>query len=236
VSSAEKAITTVNALTTYLPHLLALSCSSPYWEAEDTGMASARTKVFEVMPTAGLPPQLRNWAEFELFLAALINAGSISTVREVWWDIRPHPGFGTVELRMCDGIPTLEEVGAIAALSQCLVEWFDRLIDAGEEVPVRSTWIVRENKWRAARYGLDANIILNRKGETRSLREDLAQLVASLMPIAVELGCAQELADVMVIAERGGSYQRQLKVVSEGGDLRDVVASLTGELVSGVES
>ncbi|MDQ1249194.1 MAG: glutamate---cysteine ligase / carboxylate-amine ligase [Actinomycetota bacterium] len=233
VRSAEKAITTVNGLTTYLPHLLALSCSSPFWESEDTGLASARTKVFEVMPTAGLPPRLDDWAEFELFLDALIRAGSISTVREVWWDIRPHPGFGTVELRMCDGIPSLMEVSAIAALAQCLVTWFDDLIDAGAEVPLRHTWVVRENKWRAARYGLDAQIITDDHGDHRPLKEDMLELVEQLRPIADRLGCRAELDLIPTMVAQGGSYRRQLDLVARGADLRDVVASLTRELTDG---
>lgn len=236
VRSAEKAITTVNALTTYLPHLLALSCSSPFWESEDTGLASARTKVFEVMPTAGLPPRLENWSEFELFLDALIRAGSISTVREVWWDIRPHPGFGTVELRMCDGIPSLMEVAAVAALAQCLVTWFDELIDAGAPVPLRHTWVVRENKWRAARYGLDADIITDDHGNHRPLVEDLLELVEHLRPIADRLGCRAELDHIPTMIEFGGSYRRQLDLVADGADLRDVVASLAKELVDGPQA
>lgn len=233
VRSGEKAIQTVNGLTTYLPHLLALSCSSPYWESENTGLASARTKVFEVMPTAGLPPQLTGWGEFERFLDALIRAGSISTVREVWWDIRPHPGFGTVELRMCDGIPTMQEITAVAALAQCLVTWFDRTMDSGGRPPIRPSWVVRENKWRAARYGLDAEIILDEHGRTRRLGDDLAELTSRLRPLAVELGCADELDSINEIVNHGGSYQRQLQIVADGGDLRDVVASLTRELEGG---
>lgn len=234
VRSAEKAIATVNGLTTYLPHLLALSCSSPFWEGDDTGLASVRTKVFEIMPTAGLPPRLSGWAEFELFLDALIRAGSISTVREVWWDIRPHPGFGTVELRMCDGISSLAEVAAVAALAQCLVTWFDRLIDAGAEVPLRPTWVVRENKWRAARYGMSASIIVDEHGNNRPLGEDLVDLVAHLRPIAAELGCVADLERVVEMVSTGASYQRQLAVVAEGGDLRDVVRALTAEVADGV--
>lgn len=233
VRSKEKSIQTVNGLTTYLPHLLALSCSSPYWEGEDTGLASARTKVFEVMPTAGLPPRMDDWAEFEMFLDALIRAGSISTVREVWWDIRPHPGFGTVELRMCDGIPTLMEVSAVAALAQCIVTWFDDLIDAGVPVPLRHTWVVRENKWRAARYGLDAQIITDDHGNHRPLSEELLELVEHLHPVADRLGCRAELDLVPVMVARGGSYRRQLEVTANGGTLQDVVSLLANELRDG---
>ena len=233
VRSAEKSIATVNALTTYLPHLLALSCSSPFLESEKTGLASTRTKIFEILPTAGLPPQLSGWGEFEMFLDALIRAGSISTVREVWWDIRPHPGFGTVELRMCDGIPTLAEISAVTALAQCLVTWFDMLIDEGAPVPVRPSWVVRENKWRAARYGLDANIIIDERGNTSPLVQDLLALIEQLRPIAEQLHCQEELALIPEILARGASYQRQLALAAGGADLRDVVFALAHELENG---
>lgn len=233
VRSAEKAIATVNGLATYLPHLLALSTSSPYWEGDDTGLASCRTKIFEIMPTAGLPPRLDGWAEFEQFLDALIHAGSISTVREVWWDIRPHPGFGTVELRMCDGIPTMPEVAAVAALSQCLVTWFDHLIDEGAPVPLRPSWVVRENKWRAARYGVDAELILDDHGNHKPLREEMHELVDHLRPIAVELGCAAELDSIGALMDLGSSADRQLAVAQETGSLQEVVASLVRELRGG---
>jgi YbdK family carboxylate-amine ligase len=122
VRAPEKAIPIVNALTYYVPHFLALSASSPFWMGADTGLASARSKVFEQLPTAGLPYQLSGWEQFEELMETLIASRAVQSVREVWWDIRPHPGFGTVELRICDGLPTLREVGAIAALSQCLVD------------------------------------------------------------------------------------------------------------------
>ena len=135
VRHGERVVAIANALAGYIPHLLALSASSPYWEGRDTGLASSRSKVFEGLPTAGLPEQLDDWAEFEHFMETLVSAGAITTIREVWWDIRPHPDFGTVELRMCDGIPTLREVAALAALSQCLVTWLDQRSDGGRGAP-----------------------------------------------------------------------------------------------------
>lgn len=233
IRSPEKAIATVNALTTYLPHLLALSSSSPYWHGQDTGMASVRTKIFEVMPTAGLPPRLDDWAEFEAFLDALIRAGSIESVREVWWDIRPHPGFGTVELRMCDGIPTLEEVGVVAALAQCLVTRFDRLMDEGKELPILPTWAVRENKWRASRWGVDASIITSFDGTCRPMRDLLLELAEDLGPEAEQLGCTTQMELVPLLLDRGPSYVRQREVVARGGNLADVVLSLVAELRDG---
>jgi YbdK family carboxylate-amine ligase len=230
VRSPEKAIAMVNALTSYIPHFLALSASSPYWKGLDTGLASARSKVFEGLPTAGLPFQLSGWNEFERFMATLISARTIHTIREVWWDIRPHPNFGTVELRICDGMPTLGEVATAAALSQCLVHRLDTLIDRGYTLPMPRSWIVRENKWRAARHGLDAKIIVDEQGRVQPVREAIRELVEELTPVAGALGCVDELRNALAVMERGPSYIRQREVVEAGGMLPDVVDSLVEEL------
>jgi carboxylate-amine ligase len=235
VRSPDKAIPVVNALCQYVPHFLALSASSPYWVGRDTGLASARTKVFEAMPTAGLPHQLSGWPEFETYMETLISTRAIESVREVWWDIRPHPGFGTVELRICDGLPTLDEIGAVAALAQCMVEQFDSQLDRGYTLPTPADWVLRENKWRAARYGLDADIIVDEKGTVRPVRQAIGDLVEDLEPTARRLGCEAELADVRRVLEVGGSYQRQRAVAAaHDGDLRAVVDSLLGEMRDGL--
>jgi carboxylate-amine ligase len=234
VRSGDKAIATVNSLTEYLPVFLALSAASPYWNGRDTGLASTRTKIFESMPTTGLPPHLRDWAEFNVFLDTLIEAGAIETVREVWWDIRPHPGYGTVELRMCDSMPTLWEISALAALAQSLVTEFDRMIDAGVTPDVPREWVRRENKWRAARWGVEADLVIDESGHTQPLREIVDGLVDRLLPIAHDLGCAVELADLRRIAADGPSYVRQRRVVAEGGDLQGVVRALRAELADSI--
>ncbi|TFV64233.1 UNVERIFIED_ORG: glutamate--cysteine ligase [Bacillus sp. AZ43] len=235
VRSPDKAIPIVNALTQYLPHFLALSASSPFWAGCDTGLASSRTKVFEGMPTGGLPHQLADWAEFEEYMETLIRAGAIESVREVWWDVRPHPDFGTVELRVCDGLPTLDEIGAVAALTQCLVDQFDTQLDRGYTLPTPAEWVVRENKWRAVRYGLDAEIVVDEKGTVRPVREAIADLVEELMPTAKRLECEAELSDVTRILAAGASYQRQREVAAaSGGKLEAVVDSLLAELRDGL--
>jgi len=235
VRSPEKAIAIVNALTGYVPHFLALSSSSPFWAGCDTGLASARTKVFEGMPTAGLPYEFADWAGFEDYMGTLVRSGAIESVREVWWDVRPHPDFGTVELRICDGLPTLDEIGAVAALAQCLVEDFDSRIDRGEALPVPAGWVARENKWRAARYGLDAEIVVDDQGTVAPLRQALTDLVAELAPVARRLGCEAELADVLRVLAAGSSAQRQRAVAAaSGGDLVPVVDSLLAELRDGL--
>ena len=230
VRSPEKAIAMVNALSAYIPHFLGLSASSPYWMGRDTGMASWRSKVFEGLPTAGPPWQLSGWPEFERLMDTLIAAHTISSIREVWWDIRPHPGFGTIEMRVCDGIPTLHEVAVVAALSQCLVHQFDTQLDRGYSLPVPRSWLVRENKWRAARFGLDASIIVDESGTTVPLRTAIEELVEDLTPIAARLRCTAELQAAAEILERGSSSLRQREIVSGGGSLSDVVDSLVREL------
>ena len=231
VRDGERVVAIAKGLSTYIPHLLALSASSPFWDGLDTGLASSRSKVFEGLPTAGLPEQLTDWADFERFMTTLISAEAISTIREVWWDIRPHPDFGTIELRMCDGLSTMREVAALAALSQCLVTWLDGRCEAGEVLASMPEWVLRQNKWRAARHGLEAQLIVDIDGGCRPVDELVRALVASLEPTATALGCPAELADVLWILDVGPSCARQRRVVEAGGDLRAVVASLVGEMV-----
>ena len=230
VRSPEKAIAIANGMVAYLPHLLALSASSPYWMGRDTGLASARSKVFESLPMAGLPHQLSDWREFEQFMTTLQRSKAITSIREVWWDIRPHPDFGTVEVRVCDGLPRLGEVAGVAAVVQCLVERMDGRIDEGSSLPVPKAWIARENKWKAARYGMEAEIIIDEEGTLRPLRDDLTELVEELAPVAARLGCAEEVASVPTMIDEGPSYARQRSLVAAGGSLPEVVDALIEEL------
>ena len=232
VKSGERAIAIANALNTCIPHFLALSASSPYWAGRDTGMASCRSTVFESLPTAGLPYLLSGWSEFEQFMETLVAAQAITGVREVWWDIRPHPDFGTVELRICDGMPTLTEVSAVAALAQSVVESFDNRLDRGEPLPRPREWTVRQNKWRAARHGLDAEIITDDRGGRTPLRRAISDLVEELSPVAEGLGCLEELRLNLRTLEHGASYERQRRVVAAGGTMTDVVDSLVSEFES----
>jgi carboxylate-amine ligase len=235
VRAADKVMPIVNGLLDYVPHFLALSASSPFWMGGDTGLASYRSKIFEGLPTAGLPYQLNDWSEFERYMELQIATGAIETVREVWWDIRPHPNFGTVELRICDGLPTLDEIAAVAAMAQCLVEQMDVQLDRGYRLPEPRAWVVRENKWRAARYGLDAEIVADARGTVRPVRAAIHELVDDLTPTARRLGCEDELALVPRILEQGASYQRQRRVAaSSGGVLRPVVDALLEEMRVGL--
>jgi carboxylate-amine ligase len=235
VANGERAISIINELTRHLPLFLALSSSSPFFEGEDSGLASARSKVFESLPTAGLPPQISDWVDFESFMSTLLDSDCISSIREVWWDIRPHPDFGTVELRMCDATPTLTEATALAAMAQALVVWCDRRIDAGDLPTPPREWTVRENRWLAGRYGIDAALIVEDPSTgtvgRRPVTELVTELVGELMPIAGELGAERELAAVLEILAAGSGTARQRRVVDGGGTLVDVVHHLAQELL-----
>ncbi|WP_375488605.1 glutamate--cysteine ligase [uncultured Jatrophihabitans sp.] len=236
IRAPEKAIPIVNALLGYLPHFLSLSASSPYWIGSDTGLASYRSKIFEALPTAGLPYQLSGWDEFERYMDLLVATRAIESIREVWWDIRPHPNFGTVELRICDGLPSLDEIGCVAALAQCLVERFDRQLDDGYTLPVPRPWLVRENKWRAARYGLDAEIVVDNTGRLQPVTEAVTNLVEDLLPTARRLECADELETIPRLIERGASYQRQRAMAAaHDGALEPVVDQLLAEMQDGLK-
>jgi carboxylate-amine ligase len=229
IRDGSKAIPVVNALAAYLPHFLAITASSPFWCGYDTGLASSRSVTFGALPTAGIPLRLRDWTQFEEYMDTLLRAGTIRSIKEVWWDIRPHPDFGTVEIRMFDGVPTLREVGMVAALSQCLVQLFDFQLDRGYTLPSPPSWVVKDNKWRAARYGLDAIVITDEAGATAPLRDQLYELVAELEPVAERLGCHDELSVARDVLAHGASYERQRQIMARSGDLVGVVDALIAE-------
>jgi glutamate---cysteine ligase / carboxylate-amine ligase len=229
IRDGSKAIPIVNALAAYLPHFLALTASSPYWNGQDTGLASSRAIVFGGLPTSGPPQPLTDWTEFEEYMDTLLRAGTIRSIKEVWWDIRPHPDFGTVEIRIFDGVPTLREIGMTAALSQSLVQLLDTQLDRGYKLPTPPAWVVRDNKWRATRYGLDAIVITDDSGSTAPLRDELYELMRELQPVADRLGCGPELGVVSEVLDSGASYERQRAIVASGGGLGDVVDALVTE-------
>jgi carboxylate-amine ligase len=231
IASAAKVMPIMTSLLNYYPHLLALSASSPCWGGDDTGYASNRAMMFQQLPTAGLPFHFQKWAEFEGFVYDQKKTGIIDHMDEIRWDIRPSPHLGTLEVRICDGVSNLRELAALVALTHCLIVDLDRRLDAGETLPTMPPWHVQENKWRAARYGLDAVIILDAESNERLVTDDLPGLLNRLEPVAKSLHCADELASVADIWRLGASYQRQRRVVEEhDGDLRAVVDALVGEL------
>lgn len=231
ISSAAKVMPIMTSLLQYYPHLLALSASSPWWGGDDTGYASNRAMMFQQLPTAGLPFHFQKWAQFEGFVYDQKKTGIIDHMSEIRWDIRPSPHLGTLEVRVSDGVSNLRELGALVALTHCLVVDLDRRLDAGETLPTMPPWHVQENKWRAARYGLDAVIILDAESNERLVTDDLPDVLNRLEPVAKSLHCVDELASVADIWRLGASYQRQRRVAEEhDGDLLAVVDALVSEL------
>jgi carboxylate-amine ligase len=227
----DKALPVVDGLANYFPHFQALSASSPFWGGEDTGYASQRALMFQQLPTAGLPFHFDDWAAYESYVEDMFTTGVIDSVSEIRWDIRPVGNLGTVEMRVCDGLSTLQDVGAVAALTQCLVHEFSTTLDAGGTIPTMPPWHIQENKWRAARYGLDAIIILDAQGNEQLVTEHLVEVLDRLEPVAAKLGCSSELADVEGILQRGAGYQRQRRIAEDNdGDLRAVVLDMVQQL------
>ena len=227
----EHVLPIVSSLLNHFPHLQALSASSPVWSGTDTGYASNRAMMFQQLPTAGLPFQFETWEQYEGYVADAFHTGVIEHINDIRWDVRPSPALGTVEVRICDGVSNLRELGALTALTHCLVVDLERRLEAGERLPVMPPWHAQENKWRAARYGLDAEIILDAAGNERLVTDDLDDLLERLTPLARELDCEDELRDVARMPVDGASYQRQRRVLDRtGGDLVAVVDSVVAEL------
>ncbi|MHA7272226.1 glutamate--cysteine ligase [Arthrobacter sp. Bz4] len=227
----DKAMPILDGLVNYVPHFQALSASSPFWGGDDTGYASQRALMFQQLPTAGLPFQFPSWAEYESYVQDMFTTGVIDSVNEIRWDIRPVANLGTIEMRVCDGLSTLQDVGAVAALTQCLVDEFSTTLDNGGTIPTMPPWHVQENKWRAARYGMEAIIILDAQGKEQLVTEHLVEVLERLQPVAKKLGCVEELGDVEKILARGAGYQRQRRVAAEhDGDLSAVVLDMVAQL------
>ena len=236
VESGEKAIAISNGLTRYIPMMIGLSANSPFFGGEQTGLASTRTKIFEGLPTAGLPPLLKNYSEFQKFMRTLQKAKSIDSIREVWWDVRPHPGFGTVEIRVFDSVPSIPEMANLAALTQCLVVAISEHYDEGSQPPLLDSWVLRENKWRSTRYGLDADLIIDEMGHQQSLKSFIFETLDKLMPIAKTLECESQLNALAGIAENNTApYQRQIRAYEQNKDFTDIMKNAIVELKSGFE-
>ena len=234
IEDRRKVLPILRAVLTYFPHLQSLSASSPFWGGKDTGYASNRALMFQQLPTAGLPFQFDEWEQLEAYTADMMHTGVIDQFDEIRWDLRPSPRLGTLEMRICDGASNLTEVMAFAALIHCLVEHFSTMLDEGKQLPKLQPWFAQENKWRSARYGMDAIIILDAEGNEELVTEAVPRLLAELEPVAERLGCAAELDGVRTILRKGASYQRQRAVARRnGGELDSVVAALVAEMRAG---
>jgi carboxylate-amine ligase len=218
-ADAEHAIRATNALVRHTPLLISLSANSPFWNGMDTGFAAARVKIRDASPRSGLPPTFRDWGEFEAYTEALVAMGNIPDFSWFWWDVRPHPRHGTVELRVMDAQAEPAYAVSLAALAQCLVA------TAGDYA-AEDPRFVSENKWRAIRRGLDASFYDFPSGEEKGAREATRDLVARLRPVSQDLGCEAELEGLLEILRRGTGAELQRAAYERRGSLRDVVGYL----------
>ena len=227
VDSGDKAVMICDRILRHLPTLLALSSNSPFWEGQPTGLQSYRSKIMELLPTAGMPPLMRNWSEYVWLVNHMVNTGFIDTIRELWWDVRPHHNFGTVEVRMCDMPGNLEDTLALSALIHCLVKALSDDIDQGAYQHDCHPMMVRQNKWRAARYGGAAQLVDAFTYEVQTLEVVVEGLVKKLRPAADELGCAEYLEHCREMAAGPTWADRQLALAQETGSLKAMVRQLT---------
>ncbi|GEK78769.1 glutamate--cysteine ligase 2 [Agrococcus baldri] len=217
IEDRDKVVPLMRTMLDRLPLILALSASSPYWQGIDTGFASHRTMLFQQLPTGGLPPMLVDWGEYERTLGDMLTAGVIEDVGELRWDVRPSPAIGTVEVRVADGAPSVDDLAGVTALVHCLIEEASRALDEGEPQRHLPSWLVRENKWRAARDGLDATAIVDEQGTLQPVRAAIAEAIERLAPVAGDLGATRSLAAAARVLERGGSAAQQRAAYARGG-------------------
>ena len=226
VDSGDKAVMICDRMMQHLPMLLALSCSSPFWENRKTGLQSYRSKIMEGLPTAGLPTLMRNWSEYVWLVSHMVSTGFINTIREIWWDIRPHHNFGTVEVRVCDMPGNLDDAMSIAAMTQCLIKALSDDIDNGAYQHDCHPMMVRQNKWRACRFGTEAQLVNSYSYEVQPVSQIVENMIERLRPAGEELGCLDYLERNQALVAAGTAADRQLKIMQETGDPAEVVRQM----------
>jgi glutamate---cysteine ligase / carboxylate-amine ligase len=213
----------------FLPHLLAVSTSSPFWMGRNTGLKSFRTTVFRRFPRTGIPDHFNSWSEYEDYVGLLIKLRCIDDAKKIWWDVRPHPIFGTLEFRICDVTPRIEDAIAIAALSQAIIVKLHRLYTRNMGFRMYPRALIEENKWRAARWGVEGNLIDFGKQSEVPMRELGEELLDFVDDVVDDLGSRDSLASIERILREGTSAERQLRTYSETGDLKAVVRQIVAE-------
>lgn len=231
VSSAAKAIACADGLRDHLAELLALSANSPFWQGRPTGLASTRAQILRDLPRSGLPPQLGSFAEFEHIVESGVRAGCFPDYTHIWWDVRPQPRFGTVEIRICDAQTHVANVAAIGALVQSLVATLGSAFECGEISPTSADVVLEENRRRAAQYGLEARLIDLGDDTERPATDAIRALVERCFPAADALGCAEELELVDQIVAMGNGAHEQLRVYDDTADATAVARWLSEQTV-----
>jgi carboxylate-amine ligase len=234
VEDRETAIQLMNSARYFLPHLLALSANSPFWQGMDTGFHSYRSKVFERFPRTNIPDLFQSWSEFEDYVDLLIRTNCIDDAKKIWWDIRPHPHFPTLEFRVCDMPMRYQETIAIAAICQAVIAKLYKLHERNLSFRHYNRALLMENKWRAARYGLDGKLIDFGKQTEVPARDLIHEILDFVDDVVAELGIENEIGYVRRMLEEGSGAARQLRVFQETGDLKKVVDYIIGETESGL--
>jgi carboxylate-amine ligase len=216
VGSADRALAVYNGLRAHLPALAALAANAPFYEGRDAGLASVRPKIGELLPRQGVPPAIESWEDYAEALRWGVAAGALPSHAAWWWELRPHPTFGTLELRVPDGQTTVAEAAAVAAVAQALVAWLGARHDAGESLAPAPTWRIEENRWSACRHGVEGAMADLRTGERRPTREVLHALLDALAPSAADLGAAAELERARGLVEVNGAM-RQREIAADRG-------------------
>lgn len=234
IEERNTAIHIMNSMRYFLPHILALSSNSPFWMGISTGFKSYRSKVFERFPRTGIPDVFANWADYETFVDLLVKTGCIDNGKKIWWDIRPHPHFHTLEVRVCDIPMRLDETMAIAALIQATVAMLYKLHASNKSYRIYGRALIMENKFRASRYGLDGKLIDFGKEEEVPVRDLMLEYLDLIDDAVDELGSREEIDYIHQMLEMGTGADRQLKVYEETGDLKKVVDYIVAETQVGV--
>jgi glutamate---cysteine ligase / carboxylate-amine ligase len=219
----------------FLPHLLALSTSSPFWMGRDTGLRSFRTTIFRRFPRTGVPETFASWSDYEEYVALLVELHCIDNAKKIWWDVRPHPMFGTLEFRICDVPTRAEDSIAIAAITQALVVKLHKLYVRNLAFRSYPRALIEENKWRAARYGMDGKLIDFGQRTEVPMRELAVELLEFVDDVVDELGSRKEVEGIHRILREGTSAERQIQVFKKTEDLRAVVHHLVEETREGID-
>jgi glutamate---cysteine ligase / carboxylate-amine ligase len=235
LETAAQAVAVSNGLRTWLPELLAVSANSPFWHGRDTGLSSTRSKVFDAMPRSGLPPAFTSFDEFERLVERGVRTGSFADYTFIWWDLRPHPRLGTIEVRICDAQTRLENVAVLVALVQSLAATLVDRLAHGRSPVVQPVTLVAENKWRAVRHGLDAELVDLERDEQRPARDALRELADLARPAAKRLGCNEQLDLLEPLLARGdGASEQRAAAEAAGGSLLGVAQWLCEQTTRGL--
>jgi len=234
IEDRNTAIHIMNSMRYFLPHILALSSNSPFWMGMNTGYKSYRCRVFERFPRTAIPDVFANWSEYETFVNLLVKTHCIDNGKKIWWDIRPHPFFDTLEVRVCDIPMRLDETVALAALIQATMAMLYKLHAANKSYRIYGRALIMENKFRASRYGIEGNLIDFGKEEQVPMRDLMMEYIDLISDAAEELGSREEINYIHHMLDMGTGADRQLKVFSETGDLKKVVDYIVEETRAGV--